>query len=198
MEKLKKRGNDLFIQGKYEKAITYYKKAIKHFKEDAEIYYIISGTYIKMQEAELALEYAIKSTKVDPNFAKGWHRLGISLLLLDEKEKALIAYKKSYELDPTEDLNKKLMDNLIEELNSTEEEDEEEEEVNSGIPNINFDKEKLGPFYDMLLNSEKIKEKLNDINFQQKLLSNRETPYVLFNDPDMMEIMEEFLKNMNN
>ena len=74
-----------------------------------------------------ALKNAVKCTKLNPNWAKGWTRLASSLNLLEKKEKALVAYKKAKELDPDNEFNIK----MINELEEDTEEDSEDESNNN-------------------------------------------------------------------
>ena len=50
----------------------------------------------------------------------------------------------------------------------------------------------------MMMSNNKIKEKMENDQFKEKMRKNRSNPLAMFGDPDMTDIMSEMLKSMNN
>jgi stress-induced-phosphoprotein 1 len=200
MEQLKQQGNNYYVDGHYDEALECYQKAVELTPENHILYSNICAVYLKKEDSNNSLKYAIKCTKLDPTWAKGWTRLGSSLLLSDKKEKALVAYKKSFELDPTNKYNKEMMEQLDSELNDTE---NEEDNINilsesslpnmSNLPNLT---PQMGNMFDKMLNNPKIKESMQNKDFQKKIMETQQNPFAMFSDPDMMELMREMMKEL--
>jgi len=202
MEQLKQQGNDYYVDGHYDEALECYQKAVELAPENHILYSNICAVYLKKEDGENSLKYAVKCTKLDPTWAKGWSRLGSALLLSDKKEKALVAYKKSFELDPTNKYNKDMMEQLDCELNDTEDEDDVNILPETSLPNLpNMSNlpnltPQMGNMFDKMLNNPKIKEKMQDKDFQKKIMESQKNPFAMLGDPDMMELMREMMKEL--
>ena len=64
---------------------------------------------------------------------------------------------------------------------------------NMNIPNL----DNMMPMMSDVLQNEKIKSKLGDKNFQEKILKSQSNPLEMLNDPYMRDLMSEMMKNIN-
>lgn len=98
-------GNQFEEMGELDKALEFYKKALK-FKEaekDIDLLLDMGLLYEELGEEQLAKEKFLKILEIDPNEARAYYGLGV---LYDERnhyEEALAYYKKAIELDPDYD-----------------------------------------------------------------------------------------------
>lgn len=126
--------------------------------------------------------------KNNPNNSLLWQDLGD--LLCDDNRliKALKCYKRANELTPCDSLQKKIL-RLEEELDIDTEDEDEEEMINT--------EEILGihseSFFNLVLENSVIKEKLNNPEFQQKILNNESNPNIMFEDNEIMTVMKEMM-----
>ena len=68
-------------------------------------------------------------------------------------------------------------------------EDEKEEMINTEeILDISS-----GSFFNLVLENSVIKEKLNNPEFQQKILNNENNPSIMFEDNEIMTVMKEMM-----
>jgi tetratricopeptide (TPR) repeat protein len=187
MSELKYIADNKYKIGHYEKAIELYTLCLddetpnKHF-----IYSNRCLAFIKLGKYTNALNDAKKIIKLNPEWAKGWARLGTCLELTNNKEKAEVAYRKAYELEPSnsdyERISKQVepkddfMDNIkrLKDLNKT--------------PN--------NKMIEKMLSNDKILNKVMDINFQQKIMSMSKNPMDALKDKETMELMIEMMRNM--
>ena len=215
MQDLKNMGNDLFKLNKFNEAIEKYTEALE-LTEDTEdvdknksiLHSNISATYCKLEDYGKALDHAAIATKLNNNWFKAWYRLSFVLHKLEKFEQA----KKS--IDKTIELCKEngIVENYIKDLEKdiyklsnkdedTEDEDDPEPKINidNNLPNVNSltDVNNFMPIMDNILNNSKIKEKLDDKDFQQKIMENQNNPFAMLSDPDMKEIMKEMMISMS-
>ena len=59
--------NELYNEGKYSEAITYYNKIIKSEFHSAELYYNLANTYYKLDSIPSSVYYYEKALKLNPN-----------------------------------------------------------------------------------------------------------------------------------
>jgi stress-induced-phosphoprotein 1 len=188
MDTLKTKANTFYIHGDYEEAVKIYTEIL----ESERNYNILSNraaAYIKLEKYEQALEDAIESTKINPDCAKSWGRIGAALYGLERYNDATIAYDKAYDLENKKnDKKAKIYLDMINEIRNIrinkEEETEEEEEENN-------ERDKL---FNSVITDTNIMEKLNNSSFQNKILSLQEKPLEAVNDPEVLNVL---LKLMN-
>jgi len=216
MEELKLAGNDLFQKKEYEKALSKYREAIENVDENDEknlsiLHSNISATLSKLERYNEALEHAVASTRNRPEWFKAWYRLSMVLYKLEKYEQAERSIEKSLECCKKDNVEQKFVTDLkkdiLKKLNNKEENQDQEnldykildEAVNSepppnmNIPNLN----NMMPMMSDVLKNEKIKSKLGDKNFQEKILRSQSNPLEMLNDPDMRDLMSEMMKNIN-
>jgi len=136
MEQLKNTGDKFFYEQNYEEANNYYTKALDVDSEyKYKIYLNRCLSFYKQKKYNEALSDANKATRLNPDNAKSWGRLGSCLNILGRKQQGIYAFKKAYELEPTNENYKNEAGKKSEkesELNNsdTENEDNEDNENN--------------------------------------------------------------------
>ena len=212
MEQLKNTGDKLFNDDKYEEANKYYTQALELDSENKyKIYLNRCLSYYKLKKYKEALSDAINSTKLKPDNAKSWGRLGSCLYVLDKHSQSISAFKKAYELEPTNDNYKK---EAVKENNASDTEEEEEEY------NIHCDKEDIHcdniQLHDIkyikkniindktvdniinnMLSNEVLINKISDETFQNKILSYQSNPFEILKDKETMSLMFSILKDFS-
>ena len=118
---LKGKGNRCFQNGEYEQAVDLFTKciALRQGKagsgaeeDNTHIYYSNrSAAYVKLGQFELAKRDALESIERSRGqWAKGWVRLAVVSLALDDLTTHAKAYARAYKLDPLNDDLKEKMD----------------------------------------------------------------------------------------
>ncbi|XP_075225608.1 stress-induced phosphoprotein 1 [Lycorma delicatula] len=100
-EEMKNKGNELFNQGNYAEAIKFYSEAIKRNPDESKYYSNRAACYTKLAAFDLGLKDCEKCVELDPKFIKGWIRKGKILQGMQQQNKAITAYQKALELDPS-------------------------------------------------------------------------------------------------
>lgn len=100
-EQEKELGNDYFKKGDYSNAVKHYTEAILRNPDDPKLYSNRAACYTKLAAFDLGLRDCDQCTKLDPKFIKGWIRKGKILQGMQQPSKALTAYQKALELDPS-------------------------------------------------------------------------------------------------
>jgi stress-induced-phosphoprotein 1 len=170
-------GNQYFIKGLYDNAIQIYTELLENDDNNYLLYSNRSATYIKKEQYELALKDAIKSLKIKSDYGKSWGRLGASLYGLKKYDEALMAYNKAYDIEPLE-----IYKNMIEE-----------------IKNNKNSESLLGNYTELLekmINNKDVMDKLNDLNFQQKLLKYQSNPMDAINDHEIVNVIKNMMKSL--
>ncbi|XP_068632473.1 stress-induced-phosphoprotein 1 [Battus philenor] len=100
-EQEKELGNEYFKKGDYSTAVKHYTEAIKRNPDEAKLYSNRAACYTKLAAFDLGLKDCEQCCKLDPKFIKGWIRKGKILQGMQQPSKALTAYQKALELDPS-------------------------------------------------------------------------------------------------
>lgn len=100
-EEEKELGNQKYKEGDYPTAIKHYSEAIKRNPDDPKYYSNRAACYTKLAAFDLGLKDCEKCVEIDPKFIKGWIRKGKILQGMQQQGKALTAYQKALELDPS-------------------------------------------------------------------------------------------------
>ncbi|CAK1600586.1 unnamed protein product [Parnassius mnemosyne] len=100
-EQEKELGNEYFKKGDYSTAVKHYTEAIKRNPDDPKLYSNRAACYTKLAAFDLGLKDCDQCCKLDPKFIKGWIRKGKILQGMQQASKALTAYQKALELDPS-------------------------------------------------------------------------------------------------
>ena len=104
LEPAKKKGNDLYVQQKYEEAIKAYTLALNidphHKKYNSIIYGNRASCFQKLEKYYDALNDCNQSLKMNPNYAKGYVKRANTYLKLKNFKAALDDFEKAKKLDP--------------------------------------------------------------------------------------------------
>lgn len=100
-EEEKELGNQKFKDGDYAAAVKHYSEAVKRNPDDPKYYSNRAACYTKLAAFDLGLKDCEKCVEIDPKFIKGWIRKGKILQGMQQQGKALSAYQKALELDPS-------------------------------------------------------------------------------------------------
>eukprot|EP00668_Euglena_longa_P001084 GGOE01001295.1.p1 GENE.GGOE01001295.1~~GGOE01001295.1.p1 ORF type:complete len:569 (+),score=156.11 GGOE01001295.1:49-1707(+) len=106
-EELKVKGNSAFQAGKNDEAVEWFTKAIEIDGNNHILFSNRSAAYCAAGKYSKALEDAIKTTELKPDWAKGWSRKGAALHGKGDFEGAISAYQKGLDLEPANDACKK-------------------------------------------------------------------------------------------
>ena len=142
MEELKRVGDDFFNKNMFKEAIEKYTLALDFESDDKyKIYLNRCLSFYKLKKYYKALSDAIKATRLKPDNAKTWGRLGSCLGALGRNSQAIYAFKKAYELEPLNE-NYKIESKKKLDFNDSDTEDEDEngdedEDEDSNNQNIN-------------------------------------------------------------
>lgn len=174
----KEEANNFMSKGKYNKAIEIYSKLIESDDTNHILYSNRSVAYMKLNQFNHALKDCIKTTKLAPEWAKGWGRLGASLYSLDRIEQANTAYTKAYELD-----NNDIYYDMIKQTT-----------IKKEVPNDNLlDNDHMDKLISSMMGNvmgnSKIMDKLADPEFQNKVLSMQSDPFAALKDNDIMDVI---------
>lgn len=100
-EEEKELGNQKYKDGDYPAAIKHYSEAIRRNPDEPKYYSNRAACYTKLAAFDLGLKDCEKCVEIDPKFIKGWIRKGKILQGMQQQTKALTAYQKALELDPS-------------------------------------------------------------------------------------------------
>lgn len=100
-EEEKEIGNEYFKKSEYSSAIKHYSEAISRNPNDPKLYSNRAACYTKLAAFDLGLKDCETCVKLDDKFIKGWIRKGKILQGMQQPSKALMAYQKAMELDPS-------------------------------------------------------------------------------------------------
>jgi stress-induced-phosphoprotein 1 len=190
--KLKEKANDYYIEGKYNEAVNIYTQLLDWEPENYMVLSNRSATYIKLQKWNEALNDAVMSTKLKPDWGKAWGRLGAALYGLDKLDEALVAYNKANELEPSNiyvDMIEEIKQNIINIKNNLF--SKESKTQDPSMENL------FSTMFDSVISNPKIMEKLTNPEFQSKVLTMQSNPLEALKDKEVMNIMSEMMKNLN-
>lgn len=101
-EEEKEKGNEYFKKGDFSSAVKHYSEAIRRNPDDPKLYSNRAACYTKLAAFDLGLKDCEMCTTLDDKFIKGWVRKGKILQLgMQQQSKAVQAYQKALEIDPT-------------------------------------------------------------------------------------------------
>ena len=106
----KDQGNAAFRKGDYKRAAFLYTDAINEFQSNHLFYSNRSAAFFELGEYMLAKEDAIKCVGLNPQFAKGYLRISMACMALEEYELVVRETKKGLKQSPSEDLANKLLE----------------------------------------------------------------------------------------
>ena len=221
MEELKNIGDDFFNKNMFEEAIEKYTLALDLDSDDKyKIYLNRCLSFYKLKKYNKALSDAIKATRLKPDNAKSWGRLGSCLSALGRKSQAVYAFKKAYGLGPLNQ-NYKIESNKEIDLNNSDTEEEydkededkydkedeknkkEEKEKQNTInymPTIDsmLNNKMVNNMFNKMLSNEELLKKISEQSFQNKMLSYQSNPFEVLKDKEIMTLMTSFFSENKN
>lgn len=104
-EDLRLEGNAAFAQKKWKLAVKKYQASINidgKSQSSSKVYSNLCAALCKLNKYDDAYEAALKCTEVDPSWAKGFWRLGVTQELQKDFVSALTSYTRAVEIEPEE------------------------------------------------------------------------------------------------
>ncbi|KAG5328966.1 HSOP3 protein, partial [Acromyrmex heyeri] len=102
VENLKQQGNACVREKKYQKAMIHYSQAIKLDPKNYSLYSNRSFTFLMLEQYRDALNDALITIRLKPDWSKGYFRKGEVELKLSSYNEALESYNKALSLQPNE------------------------------------------------------------------------------------------------
>lgn len=102
VEHLKQQGNACVREKKYQKAMLHYSQAIKLDPKNYSLYSNRSFTFLMLERYRDALNDALMTIRLKPDWSKGYFRKGEVELKLSSYNEALESYNKALSLQPNE------------------------------------------------------------------------------------------------
>lgn len=84
--------------GKYEQAISLYKKSVKYNPDDWAAYLNMGNAYCGKKDYRSAISYYEKAIHIYPNNASVFFNMGVAYINLDNVDKQIESYKKAAQL----------------------------------------------------------------------------------------------------
>ena len=97
----RERGNDAFDDGRFERAVGHYTRAIECRAGDAKSYSNRSACFLKMGKYSQALSDAERAVDIDGHYAKARTRVGAAALAMGNTDVAKRSFELALKLDPT-------------------------------------------------------------------------------------------------
>ena len=190
--KLKEKANEYYVEYKYNEAVDIYSQLLEWEPENYMVLSNRSAAYIKLEKWNEALNDAVMSTKLKPDWGKAWGRLGAALYGQDKLDEALVAYNKANELEPSNiyvEMIEEIKQNMINIKNNLFSNDPKAQ--NPSMENL------FSTMFDSVISNPKIMEKLTNPEFQNKVLTMQSNPLQALKDQEVMNIMSEMMKKLN-
>ncbi|KAJ1850443.1 Small glutamine-rich tetratricopeptide repeat-containing protein 2 [Coemansia sp. RSA 1722] len=118
-EELKAEGNAFVAKKEYTAAINAYTNAIELVNDNAVYYGNRAAAYSQNGDHAEAVDDAKKALEVDPNYVRGYSRLGRAYFGLGEFELAAEAYEKGLEMDPENSVMRSSLESVKARLGSS-------------------------------------------------------------------------------
>ncbi|MGL5378979.1 tetratricopeptide repeat protein [Clostridium sp.] len=105
-------GNKLYNNKEYEKAISYYKEAIKNNENEACSYYNSGVCFIKLKDFDNAITMLKRAISIQKE-SKYFFNLAYCYAMKEEKSKALIYFNMAWSLDENDEDCEKAINLII-------------------------------------------------------------------------------------
>eukprot|EP00996_Jenningsia_fusiforme_P007002 NODE_903_length_1835_cov_160.438410_g796_i0.p1 GENE.NODE_903_length_1835_cov_160.438410_g796_i0~~NODE_903_length_1835_cov_160.438410_g796_i0.p1 ORF type:complete len:547 (-),score=118.08 NODE_903_length_1835_cov_160.438410_g796_i0:125-1765(-) len=106
-DEFKAKGNAAFQAGRNEEAVNWFTSAIDLDPSNHVLYSNRSAAYCALERYPKALEDAVRTVELKPDWAKGWSRKGAALQGLGKLSEAAEAFEKGLQIDPNNEALKK-------------------------------------------------------------------------------------------
>ena len=183
---------------------------MKDKEDEYKVYLNRCLAFLKLQKYEEALEDATQSCLLKQDNAKSWGRVGSCLLALDRIEEAKTAFDRAYQLEPSNEEYGKLAGGKNK-TESSKLEDEVENELINKLKNLkeldnlntNFIENlpldgMMGDMIQKMMKNENLIKLASDNDFHNKLKQYKNNPFEAMKNPVFLDLMNDFMKEMNN
>ncbi|KAI7687293.1 Small glutamine-rich tetratricopeptide repeat-containing protein beta [Sarcoptes scabiei] len=99
---LKNQGNEFMESGQFANAVDAYTKAIEIDKTNPIYYCNRAAAHNKLNNYQASLNDSELAIQIDPTYSKAYCRMGLAYINLNDPLRARDAYKKAYELNPSD------------------------------------------------------------------------------------------------
>lgn len=189
-DKLKAEGNAAFAAKDFQKAIDLFSQAIEIDPTNHVLYSNRSACHASLKNFSAALEDAVKTTELKPDWGKGFSRKGAALHGQGDLIGALDAYEQCLKIEPNNAQAKQGLTAVNDAIKREAAEDGQEPDV--GLASIFSDPN----WMQKLATNPKTAGFLKDPAFVQKLISIKQTPRAIneeMRDPRMMQVIAVLL-----
>lgn len=181
--------NNFYNNKSYQKCIKLYKiiSLNDNYKNNCDIYINMSICYLKLKQYADAKEYIllyINNSNINEH--QSWGILGASLYGLKKIKESLNAYNKAYELK-----KKKIYNIMINKINIQLCVDDR-----NTLNNIFNKNPQINNLFNSLITDNKMLDKINDVEFQNKLMELQTNPLNALKDPEIMNIMNSIINKL--
>lgn len=196
MESKKNEGNEFFRNKEFNNALERYKEAIELTEDNddlSKLHSNISATLCKLENYDLALEHAIISTKLNLDWYKAWYRLSFVLFKLKKIDPAKKTINRTIECCKDQNINETYIFELRDDIYGKKVNENEEYKVIDDKNQNPFLNSNMNPLMAKMMGNEKLREKLSDPKFKEKMLKNKSNPLAMMSDPEMFGLMNEVM-----
>lgn len=191
----RKEGNIFFNKKEYILAIESYAKGIE--KEEEEIHLALSNRalcYYHLEDYSSALKDCIELCKIKGDWFKSWFRLGQTLEKMGHNKESMVAMSRYEEL--VEQEKDKVENVQIIEENKEVLPDMSKMNLNSDMMKNIMNDSNIMNMANQMMSNNNIREKLMNEDFKNKILGNpnlMKNPMEMMNDPNFQDIFKETL-----
>jgi len=198
-------GNQNYVDENYNECLKNYQLSIDNKEDDIYLTFRnLTHAHLKLDDLDSALVNIKLGVKDNNEDSASWLLLANILELQDKSEEAAVAINQANSLQ----------------LDNSDTESEPDEELKVGntdqlniLPEVklpggvNLPEGMSVPegltmpsqdeMMNTFMNNDMLKSKLNDENFQKKIMENKNNPFNILQDPEMMSVMSEMAKSFN-
>ena len=95
-----KQGDNFFMEGRYEEAISSYEKALKIHPEMADTWNNRGVVLTRLQKYEDAIASYDRALQIRPEYPDAWNNRGVCLLELQQYQEAIVSYEQAIKVKP--------------------------------------------------------------------------------------------------
>lgn len=95
-----KQGDNFFLEGRYQEAISNYEKALKIHPEMADTWNNRGVVLTRLQNYEEAIASYDRALQIRPEYADAWNNRGVCLLELQQYQEAIVSFEQGIKVKP--------------------------------------------------------------------------------------------------
>nr|QFG74757.1 MAG: hypothetical protein [Megaviridae environmental sample] len=181
-------GNQFYVDNNLVEALNSYTESLKTNEKDKYITYrniaIVHQNETNFNEALSNIKISLKENS---NEASSWNLLAEILFKLNRHDEANVALSQANNLK----LNNSDTESDNDSDNEIKQEDIKNDDNLSDEKIKNYDLSDKNELFKKFMSNSVLSEKLQNENFQKKVLENKNNPFAIFQDPEMMDMMKE-------